>query len=111
MIDPQIVVRVDEILDALVSEKYQDQPLAQDWARVSKLTEESGEAIAELILFTGQNPRKGQDSEAYERLLMELADAAMTAVYAIQHFTKDAEVTASILKKAQMKHYTRLSAL
>lgn len=111
MIDPAIVTKVDEILDSLVSEKYQDQPLAQDWARVAKVTEESGEAIAELISFTGQNPRKPQDSEAYERLLMELADTAMTAVYAIQHFTKDAALTAYIIKKAQDKHYTRLSAL
>lgn len=111
MIDPHIVTRVDQILDSLVSDKYQDQPLAQDWARVAKVTEEIGEAIAELILFTGQNPRKSQDSQAYERLLMELADTSMTAVYAIQHFTKDVQLTALIMKKAQDKHYTRLAKL
>ena len=115
MIDKQIVTDVDFILDGLVSPQYKLQPLAQDWARVAKVQEECGEAIAELILATGQNPRKPQsDSErslAYERLLLELADTAMTAVYAIQHFTKDSDLTTHILMKAQTKHITRLSAI
>jgi hypothetical protein len=115
MIDPRIVQAVDEILDGLVSEQYKEQPLAQDWGRVAKIQEECGEAIAELILATGQNPRKplseSERTEAFQRLLMELADTAMTAVYAIQHFTKDPTVTAHILMKAQTKHITRLSAI
>jgi hypothetical protein len=115
MIDAGIVTRVDEILDGLVSKQYKDQPLAQDWGRVAKIQEECGEAIAELILATGQNPRKplseSDRSLAFERLLMELADTAMTAVYAIQHFTKDPTVTAHVMMKAQTKHITRLSAI
>jgi hypothetical protein len=115
MIDPRVVQAVDEILDGLVSDQYKGQPLAQDWARVAKIQEECGEAIAELILATGQNPRKplseSEQSDAFQRLLMELADTAMTAVYAIQHFTKNPVVTAHVLMKAQTKHITRLSAI
>src|SRR5271157_2843293 len=83
------VEMIDKWLDANVDEQYLGQPLAQDWARVAKVGEELGEAINELILFTGQNPRKGLDTTAYERLLSELADTAYTAIFALQHFTKD----------------------
>ena len=109
MIDPGIVERVDHILDSRVSEIYRQQPLAQDWARVCKYEEEHGESIAELILATGQNPRKGTDPEARPRLLAELADRALSAVYAIQHFTKDVTATEAILKAAQQKHESRLA--
>ena len=111
MIDPKIVESVDRILDRDVSEHYQEQPLAQHWARVAKVQEELGEAIAELILWTGQNPRKSQDDSARRRLLLELADTAMTGIYAIQHFTKDVEETARYIKEAQTKHITRLTAI
>jgi hypothetical protein len=111
MIDKSIVTEVDEILDRLVSTQYKDQPLAQDWARVAKIQEETGEAIAELILATGQNPRKPQDNHARERLLCELADTAMTAVYAIQHFTKDVAATEEYMTRAQTKHHSRLTEL
>lgn len=82
--------------------------MAQHWARVAKVSEELGEAINELILMTGQNPRKSTDPDAYLRLLQELADTAMTGVYAIQHFTKDIEVTEYIMKEAQKKHESRV---
>lgn len=109
MINPDIVREVDEILDANVAAEYKDQPLAQDWARVAKVIEEAGEAIQELILLTGQNPRKPQDPNAGIRLLKELADVAMTGIYAIQHFTKDTDVTTTIMVDAQIKHLRRLS--
>lgn len=108
MIYPSIVHEVDVMLDLGVSAVYGQQPLAQDWARVAKIQEEAGEAVAELILWTGQNPRKPQDPEARARLLKELADTAMTAIYAMQHFTKDVLETTRILQDAQKKHYTRL---
>jgi NTP pyrophosphatase (non-canonical NTP hydrolase) len=108
MIDPMIVQHVDEILDAKVSTQYKDQPLAQDWARVSKVIEEAGEAVSELISYTGQNPRKQLDESAWTRLMQELADTALTAVYAIQHFTKDVRVTEGYLTDAQDKHHSRL---
>lgn len=108
MIDPDIVTAVDRFLDEHVSAIYKEQPLARDWARVAKVQEEAGEAVAELILLTGQNPRKPQDDKAYERLLAELGDTALAAVYAIQHFTKDAVLTEKILWEAQNKHRSRL---
>lgn len=108
MIDKDLVREVDEILDGSVSAAYKDQPLAQDWARVAKVTEEAGEAIAELILWTGQNPRKPLDPAARDRLIKELADVAMTGVYAIQHFTKDADATEAIMRAVQGRHATRL---
>jgi hypothetical protein len=111
VIDSDIVREVDEHLDAGTGKPYRDQPLAQDWARVAKVTEEAGEAIAELILWTGQNPRKPLDPAARARLLKELADVAMTGVYAIQHFTKDAEVTSAVLAEAQARHLGRLREL
>jgi hypothetical protein len=108
MIIKAIVGEVDQILDNLVSTIYKGQPLAQHWARVAKIQEEAGEAISELIAWTGQNPRKGQDDEAYNRMLRELADTAMTAVYAIQHFTKNVTVTEDIMIEVQRKHLSRL---
>jgi hypothetical protein len=107
MINSKIVECVDEALDRKVAETYQKQPLAQDWARVSKVAEELGEAIQQLIAITGQNPRKGQ-SGSYGELLEELADTAMTAVYAIQHYTKDVVKTETILTEAQFRHHSRL---
>lgn len=104
MILKRNVVEFDKWLDDNVSALYGYPSLAQDWARVAKLSEETGEAVAELILATGQNPRKGIDDDAIIRLQNELADVALTAIYAIQHFTKDIDITERILIDAQVKH-------
>lgn len=108
MINPKSVERIDEMLDANVSDIYKEMPLAQDWGRVAKIQEEAGEAIAELILYTGQNPRKGTHPERYGPFLMELADTALTGIYAIQHFTKDIKRTEEILRLACARHLSRL---
>lgn len=108
MINKTIVKCVDEVLDEHVSQQYKDQPLAQDWARIAKVIEEAGEAINEFIIWSGQNPRKPQNDEAYDKMLRELADTAMTPIYAIQHFTKDISVTEQYLLDAQIKHHDRL---
>jgi hypothetical protein len=110
-------------LDEKAAQEYRDQPLAQDWARVAKISEELGEAlkeasdcltaadmkrlaainislgkaVQELISFTGQNPRKPVRAEAYGKMLDELADTALTAILAIQHFTRDQHRTREIL--------------
>lgn len=105
------VAAVDDWLDSdTVGEEYRDQPLGQDWARVAKIIEEAGEAVAELILMTGQNPRKGIDHEARDRMLDELADAALTGILAIQHFTKDAETTSGIVGRRMTRIWNRMSA-
>jgi hypothetical protein len=91
------IATADNWLDSQTGPDYRKQPLAQDWARVSKIQEELGEAIAELILWTGQNPRKQHDTNARERMLAELADTVLTGILAITHFTKDAHRTDEIL--------------
>lgn len=87
-----ILAVVDYWLDSEVAEQYRQQPLAQDWARVGKVIEELGEAVSALIGYTGQNPRKGVTSSRDE-MLVELADVAATALFAIQHFTRDTAET------------------
>jgi hypothetical protein len=101
---------LDEHLDRDVADTYQDQPLAQDWARVAKVVEEAGEAIAELIGVTGQNPRKGVTSTRGD-LLGELADVALTGIYAIQHFTKDSDATLDLLLTKARYHCSRVGLL
>ena len=97
-----IIHVVDRWLDSEVAPDYQAQPLAQDWARVTKAGEEVGEAIEALIGFTGQNPRKGTYG-SLDDLLKELGDIAVTGIFAIQHFTKDNVRTASVIMAALEK--------
>jgi len=97
------VRRADIWLDEAVSADYINQPLAQDWARVAKMSEEIGEAIAELISMTGQNPRKPRDPEAYVKFLKEMGDAVVTGILGIQHFTKDTEFTSEVINAAITK--------
>ncbi len=104
------ITDVDAWLDEAVDDIYGRQYLAQDWARVAKIAEEAGEAIAELILSTGQNPRKGTDPAARGRMLDELADAALTGILAIQHFTKDAETTKGIVERRMTRIWNRMGA-
>lgn len=96
-IDWQDVQYIDEWLDSKVSPAYQEQPLAQDWARLSKVSEELGEAIQEFIGLTGQNPRKGVTSSE-PQFLEEVADTLITALLCMQHFTKDTWVTREIIR-------------
>lgn len=68
----------------------------EDGMRVLKLAEESGEAAAAYIGMVGQNPRKGV-THTLGDLLGELADVALTALCAIQHFTQDHAATREIV--------------
>jgi hypothetical protein len=88
---------VDTWIDAGSAQVYRDEPLAQDFARVAKCSEEVGEAIAALIGMTGQNPRKGF-THTRDDVLKELADVALTALCAIQHFTKDRAETQRLME-------------
>src|SRR5215469_5437681 len=106
-IDWQIIHRVDEWLDENVSQEYKDQPLAQDWARISKGIEELGEAVDAQIGVTGQNPRKGVYATPEERL-DELADQALTAILAMQHFKKNTSEVRQILLHKQELLYQRI---
>jgi hypothetical protein len=97
-----IIRNVDLWLDAEVAGEYAAQPLGQDWARVAKTAEEVGEAIAALIAMTGQNPRKGVCG-TLDDLLGELGDTAVTAIFAIQHFTKNEAETGAVVVAAMEK--------
>jgi len=107
-IDWQTVHAVDAWLDDSVSDVYQVQPQAQDWARISKIGEELGEAIQAFIGATGQNPRKGITNDM-EAVLDELADTVFTGILAIQHFTKNTSVTRRILREKLAKIGARVS--
>lgn len=101
------IAAIDTWLDSGAGQAYQNQPLAQDWARLSKVSEELGEAIAELILYSGQNPRKPQDAEAYGRMLKEIADVICTGLLCLQHFTKDMTITSKVINANLRKIITR----
>jgi NTP pyrophosphatase (non-canonical NTP hydrolase) len=90
--------QLDTWLDSRVSEQYLKHPLAQDWARISKIGEEYGEAVQAFIGYTGQNPRKGFTHD-YEDVINELADTLFTALLAIQHMTKDIDTTRTMIEK------------
>jgi NTP pyrophosphatase (non-canonical NTP hydrolase) len=68
----------------------------EDSMRVLKLVEEAGEAAAAYIGMVGQNPRKGV-THTMDDLTRELADVAITALCAIQHFTHSSTVTRGIV--------------
>lgn len=106
-IDWQDVVAIDRWLDAHAGMKYQDQPLAQDWARLAKVIEELGEAIQAFIGFTGQNPRKGI-THSSDDVLDELADVVFTGVFCMQHFTKNPHDVRDILRRKLAKIATRV---
>jgi len=88
-----MIAAVDTWLDEQCGPAYKEQPLAQTWARLCKDQEEKGESIAELILATGQNPRKRDQAGSRDRICEELADRSVTSLFAIQHLTKDARET------------------
>lgn len=99
-IDWQTIDIVNDWLDRKVASKYHDQPLAQDWARISKVIEELGEAIQAFIGYTGQNPRKGV-THSKEEVLDELGDTALTAILAMYHFTSNSVDIRQILSRKQ----------
>lgn len=133
-IDWQEIRAIDAWLDQAVAGTYIDQPMAQDWARLSKIAEELSEALEELpedasvqdmrrvsdiakvlgkaiqdhIGATGQNPRKGTDLDGYEKMLDELADTALTAILAIQHFTKDQQRSRDIIRGRLTRTWNRM---
>ena len=102
-----LIAWMDDHLDSAVADPYKGQPLAQDWARVAKVSEEVGEAIDALIGITGQNPRKGHYGDRSD-LLDELADVALTGLYAMQHFTKNRHETVGLLMDRARYHRRRI---
>jgi len=109
MSDPlfEAVAKVDAHLDASATGPYAAQPLAQSWARVTKVCEESGEVWQEWSRFTGENPRKGRCGSLAD-VLTELGDTVSAGLCAIQHLTKDAARTEEIVRAALAKAVGRV---
>lgn len=104
-----VIKKVDAHLDSSASPDYAAQPLAQDWARITKVCEEAGEVWRALSKATGENFRKGVCGTE-EELLGELADTASAALCAIQHRTKDTGRTWAIVSAALLKAAERVDA-
>jgi NTP pyrophosphatase (non-canonical NTP hydrolase) len=104
------IARVDAFIDHKAGAVYKEQPLALDWVRLAKVAEESGEAVDALIVLTAANPRK-KSSKTLDDVLDELGDTAMAAILAVQHFTKDTERTAEVLRRALSKAVRRADEL
>lgn len=106
------VEAMDSWLDGDVGQeldwRYTSQPLAQDWARVAKTSEEAGEAVDALIGMTGQNTRKGEYG-GLDELLDELCDVGLTGLYAVQHFTKDIDETLARFMARARTHCERIN--
>jgi len=98
---------VDAHIDSATAPQYQGQPLALDWARVTKVCEEAGEVWRALSNLTGENPRKGVCGTRDE-LLGELGDTASAAICAIQHLTKDTGETWAVVSAALLKARQRV---
>jgi NTP pyrophosphatase (non-canonical NTP hydrolase) len=99
---------VDAHIDAHTAPAYRAQPLALDWARVTKVCEEAGEVWKALSKMTGENPRKGVCGTRDE-LLGELGDTASAAICAIQHLTKNTGVTWAVVFAALAKARQRVT--
>lgn len=106
-----LIAERDAHLNNEVAGIYPAQPLAQDWARVAKAAEELGEVIGNLILYTGQNPRKRQrrDTATLDDLLGELADTAITAMLGMTHFTKNRALTLDIIEAKLAATHRRIA--
>lgn len=107
MITAAEIQEIDEWLDSNTAEHYQKNKLALNWTRIIKIEEELGEAVAQYILVTGQNPRKGFGG-SLDKVLDELADVILTAACAIQHFTKDAARTEAVIDRCVGKVRLRI---
>jgi hypothetical protein len=99
---------VDKWLDEYVAVEYSQQPKAQDWARISKVGEELGEAIQAFISATGQNPRKPRTDDLLP-VLDELADTALTSILAMLHFTKQPSLVGRLLTDKTRKIAVRMA--
>lgn len=102
------VETVDAFLDSHRSPDYLAQPLANDWARVTKVCEEAGEVWKALSKRTGENYRKGVCATEDE-LLGELGDCVSAAMLGIQHRTKDTAVTWAVVSAAFRKASQRVA--
>jgi len=103
-----VIETVDAHLDEAAPQWAKDCPEANMARRVGKAQLEGAEAMEELSLLTGENPRKGQDFTAGERMLAELGDTAVAALLGIQSQTKDIARTWAVFTAALDKALSRV---
>lgn len=72
------------------------------WSRVTKVSEESGEAQAALRGLLGENPRKGVTHTTGD-VVRELLDVAVAALGAVEHLTGNKGACMEML--AQHAHF------
>ena len=101
---------VDAHLDEAGPQWAKDCPEANMARRVGKAQLEAAEAMEELSLLTGENPRKGIHPEARGRMLAELGDTAVAALLGIQSQVKDTGITWTIFLAALAKARGRVPA-
>lgn len=77
-------------------------------AYLALLASKNGKAVQAYIGMVGQNPRKGI-THTQNDLLDELADVAVTALCAIQHFTGDIGTTEHLVRQKTARIWTRAS--
>lgn len=107
--DLQSIAMLDAWLDENTGILYKEQPLAQDWVRIVAVLDHMSSVAEALAGFSRQNPRLiGQVSQS--DILNSLADAANMAILAIQHFTKDANMSAGIVSES-FDHLMRRAGL
>ena len=108
----QVIEVVDAHLDAAAPEVFRLGTPASEIAsmhrRVDKAASEAHEAMEELSLLTGENPRKPADPAARGRMLAELGDTAMAALLGIQSQVKDIKLTWVIFTEMAAKAYSRV---
>jgi hypothetical protein len=112
--DVSAVLGVLEVVDAHLDDAgpqwAKDCPEANMYRRVGKAQLEAAEAMEELSLLTGENPRKGRHPEARDRMLAELGDTAVAALLGIQSQVKDTSQTWAVFLRAVGKARDRVPA-
>lgn len=103
-----VIEAVDAYLDDAGPQWAKDCPEANMQRRIGKAQLEAAEAMEELSLLTGENPRKGRHPEARERMLGELGDTACAALLGIQSVTKDTGATWTVFLEALEKAWSRV---
>ena len=105
-----VIEVADAWLDGEAPAWVKDCPEANMARRVGKAQLEAAEAMEEFALLTGENPRKGTDPGAYDRMLAELGDTAVTALLGIQSQVKDIAATWAVFREALDKIHVRVPA-
>lgn len=99
---------IDRNPDPIYSDEH-GPTITQTWARVAKMAEEVGEAVAALIGYTGQNPRKGRHG-SIDDVAREVCDVALTAMCALAHLQTEYRELAGDAPTRLAQHINKVHA-